>query len=284
MIPVTRQMMEEHLFPKVEKKSSAAEQLQLTFPAFYELWYAEHQGILRASYTRKFRSVANLLDSFRPGTIIGQISEEFVRDYRRFLLKKGSSDATIAQEYKFLYIAAERAGIPPTMPWLRYAEQSAPQLDLYKEELQRLLRTPMPTAALALERDRWLLQCFAGQRDADMAGLSARQLEHLETAEGLIPCLRHARKKNTQLAMAPLPPVAVRIGGKWNWLLPKGYNQTRNKLIKQVAQVAGLTRVFNLMKISGSVATDNYRPVHEIISTLTSPYLRVAAARRHRWG
>lgn len=145
------------------------------------MWLGENTGIVKENYTHKFRSVANLVESFRPGITLGKIDENFVRDYRRHLLQKGSIDATIAKEYKFLRIAAEWAGIAPSQPWLRYSEQSAPQVDLEKEELCRLIRTPMPTPQLELERDRWLLECFAGRPDADMAGLLNKQLEYLDT-------------------------------------------------------------------------------------------------------
>jgi|GEM_PF-1397301 len=274
MQEVTREMMEAHLFPEAEseikKKPVVADPRTLNFVQHYEQWVAENQGILKPAYLHKFKSVAKLLQAFRPKARAADLDEAFTKDYLRFLLKKGSSDATISREFKWLRIVGNRTGIPADVKWLRYQENSAAQLDLHKEELQQLIRARMPTAALTEERDRWLLECFAGRRDADMESLSALQLEAVDTAEGIITCLRHAQKKTTQLTLAPLPPLALAIGERWNWQLPIRTNQYRNRVIKEVAKAAGLTRKFNIMHISGGAVTDKHRPVHEIITTHTA--------------
>ena len=96
---MSAEMMEAELFSQLEQKPKAADPRKLTFPAFYAIWLAENEGILREAYTHKFRSVANLVESFRPGMTLGELDEDFMRDYRRHLLAKGSTDATTAKEY-----------------------------------------------------------------------------------------------------------------------------------------------------------------------------------------
>ncbi|GAA3940228.1 hypothetical protein GCM10022406_25330 [Hymenobacter algoricola] len=268
---VTRPAMEAELFPTGQaKKQRAIDPRTLSFVAHYQQWVAENQGILKPVYLNKYKSVAKLLQQFRPTATAGDLDEKFVKDYLRELLKKGSSDATISREFKFLRIVGTRIGLAPGVKWLSYEENSAPQLDLHQEELCQLIRARMPTAALTEERDRWLLECFSGRRDADMAHLSAQQLETIDTAVGPITFLRHAQQKTTQVTLVPLPPMALAIGERYGWQLPVRSNQYRNSLIKQVAKEAGLTRVFNLMRISGGAVTNHYRPVHEIISTHTA--------------
>jgi len=267
---VTQAMMEAYLFPQAAATAQKADPGRLTFEQHYQAWASENAGILRENYTRKFRSVAHLLMQFRPGTVAGDLSEEFVRDYLRYLLARGNTDATISHQFKFLRIVAERLGLPASAKWLRYTEQTGMQLDLTKEELQQLIRATMPTPALEQERDVWLLQCFAGRRDGDMEALTREQLEQLATPAGPIPVLRHAQQKTSQLTLAPLPPIAVAIAEKYGWQLPVRSNQLRNAYLKKVGAAAGLNRVFNQMRSSNGVIKNNYRPICELLSTHTA--------------
>jgi integrase len=266
---VTARMMEEEIYP-AEATSPAADPRKLTFRQHYELWVQENTGLYKAATLRQQNSVPDELERYKPGCVAGDLNEKFVRNYVKHLLAGQFADGTIINHFKLIRMIAARLGYTLREPWLKYSGSNAPQLDLEADELRRLILVKLPELRLQQERDRWLLQCFSGRRDGDLRQISRRQLETLQTDNGTITLLRHSQEKTLQVALAPLPPVAVAIGERYDWQLPSLSNQQRNEAIKEVAKLAGLTRQFNDMHISGGTITDNYRPVHEIIGTHTA--------------
>ncbi|SNC62132.1 Site-specific recombinase XerD [Hymenobacter gelipurpurascens] len=272
---VTRDMMEEAVFPATTPSQAPApaplEPGALTISAHYQQWQQENEGLHSASHLRHYQHVVDQLEKWKPNLLASQLTEQLVQEWRRKLVARGDADGSIAEHYKFFRLLATRIGLNPKAPWLRYKAVHAVQLDLTREELQALLVVQLDDPRLAEERDRWLLQCFSGRRDSDMRLLSPQQITTLRTAEGeTVTAIRHYQGKTAAEVLLPLPPVAVRIGERWQWQLPERVNRRRTGQIKEVAKLAGLNRMFNDAKISNGQVTDNYRPVWEVIGTHTA--------------
>lgn len=274
---VTLEALEDLLFPPLEGEAApAADPATLSFAEHYEAWKQENTGVLSRHSLRKFQQTVDHLQLFNPALVAGDLSEKMALAYRKYLLSvphkdggAGLSDVTISKHYQFLRLVQQRLG-RPEVAWLKYKGESGTQLGLEAEELIALLRVELTEPHLLEERARWVLQVFAGRRYEDMAKLSPAQLTRIKVKEQTIPALLHTQNKTTGEALAPLPPVAVRIGERYGWQFPAVANSDRNLYIKEVARRAGLTRLFNDVHVSGGRATDNYRPVHELISTHTA--------------
>lgn len=261
--------MEAELFPRAEKQ--AAEPGTLSFGEHHATWLKENTGILAKNTLKQQAHVPAELEKYAPGCRAGDLSESFVKGYLKHLLAQNMADSTIYNHFKFIRIVAARLGLNAKEKWLSYAAETPPQLDLEADELRRLLAVVLPEPHLREERDRWLLECFTCRRDADMRGLGPEQLTSIQLSSGeAVPALRHGMDKVAREVLVPLPPVAVAIGERYGWRLPLLSNQQRNLAIKEIAKRAGLIRAFNDMKISGGKIQNNYRPVHEVISTHTA--------------
>ncbi|MDF7810679.1 hypothetical protein [Hymenobacter sp. YC55] len=268
LTPVTREMMEQEMFPEAVVRVAVVEPKQLTFTQHYQQWVKDYTGIHKESYLRKFKHVPEQIETWRPKTVAGDLSESFCREYLKDMLSRKQADGSIAKQYKFLRIVAERIGLSSKASWLHYSDNAAPQLDLEKDELRKLILVHLEDPRLSEERDRWLLQCFTGRRDADMQELRAEQLTRISIDnETSVAGLIHGQTKTSKQVVVPIPPMAVAIGERWEWSFPYRTNQTRNDWIKRIAKEAGLNRLFNDLHISGGNMTDNYRPVHELIGT-----------------
>ncbi|HEX8658252.1 MAG TPA: tyrosine-type recombinase/integrase [Hymenobacter sp.] len=266
---VSRAQMEAELFPRVE--AAAADPGLLSFAELHSAWVKENKGIYSANTLKQQQHVPAELEVYRPGCRAQDLNERFVRGYVQHLLAQNMADGTIYNHFKFLRIVARRLGMDLKQPWLKYAASSSPQPDLEADELRRVLAVTLDEPHLQQERDRWLLELFTCRRDADMKALGPEQLTQLTLASGeLVPALRHGMGKVAREVLVPLPPIAVRIGERYNWRLPLLSNQQRNTAIKEIAKRAGLTRLFNDLKISGGKIQDHYRPLHEVISTHTA--------------
>ncbi|MCC3156410.1 hypothetical protein LJ737_04130 [Hymenobacter sp. 15J16-1T3B] len=280
---VTKPMMEAELFPpsadapapapaaKAATKKPAAPSTGVTWRELLEQWKHLNRHLAPDSL-RKYDQLATMMESWRPELRPAALDEETAAEYRNHLLDQKLSDAAIKVHFTGIRKCFERLGLPTDAPWLQYSAQNAPQLDLEIDELRRLIRWRPTTAQLAEERDRWLFQLFSGRRYEDLEKLEhARQRTVLTLDDGRqVPALLHTQGKTGLDAAVPLPPIAVRIGERWQWQFPARGHQDRNEWIKQVAKEAGLTREWDDRKISGGKVHHNWRPVWQVIGTHTA--------------
>lgn len=269
---VTKDALELALFPAAETPT-AVDPNQQTVLEHYAQWAAENEGILSSSYLKQAKYLSGQLHEWKPKLSVGELlTEKMVRAWQQHLVREEAADGSIANSYKWLRVLAGRIGVNPKLPWLKYKEVNAAQLDLTRDELHRLLSADLgEDERLQQERDRWVMQLLTGRRYSDLTVLRPEQLTELTVEDGQrVPALRHHQQKVTTEVLLPLPPLAMQIGARWDWQLPAMGNRNRNVLIKQVAKAAGITRLFNDAKISGGKVTDNYRPAWEVIGTHTA--------------
>ncbi|RSK29833.1 site-specific integrase [Hymenobacter metallilatus] len=272
-----QQVTSDAMWKKMLAKDAApvvvVEPVQLTVLEHYAQWAAENEGILSTSYLKQAKYLSGQLHDWKPKLPVGELlTEKMVRAWQQHLVREEAADGSIANSFKWLRTLAGRIGVNPKLPWLKYKEVNAAQLDLTRDELHALLRADLGAdERLQQERDRWMMQLLTGRRYSDLTVLRPEQLTELTIEDGSrVPALRHHQQKVTTEVLLPLPPLAIRIGERWNWQLPAMGNRQRNVLLKQVAKAAGITRLFNDAKISGGKVTDNYRPAWEIIGTHTA--------------
>lgn len=137
------------------------------------------------------------------------------------------------------------AGIITADPFAGYEPPRSERKRRYltKEELKRLMTTPLPSSRLYLVRDLFLFSCYTGISYGDMCRLTAA---NLETAEGGTVWIKATREKTNVEFEIPLLDLPLRIIDKYRdiasdgKLLPMYGNSELNRGLKQLAAACSI--------------------------------------------
>jgi len=115
-------------------------------------------------------------------------------------------------------------------------------------------------------RDRFLFRCYTGMREGEMAQLIPQNFTK-QTGKVYLKYLDIKGKKNKSIQ---LHPKAIAIAVKYSYDLPKCSQQEENRIIKEVAELAGLNQIFQRVRHSGNKVKANLFAYHKIISSHTA--------------
>ena len=130
---------------------------------------------------------------------------------------------------------------------------------LTREELQRLMTTPLHSPRLYLIRDLFLFSCYTGISYGDMCRLTAA---NLETADDGTVWIKAAREKTNVEFEIPLLDLPLHIIDKYRdtapdgKLLPMYGNSELNKGLKSLAMVCGIDRKLTFHMARHTYATE----------------------------
>ncbi len=153
------------------------------------------------------------------------------------------------------------AGIITTDPFAGY-EPPRPECRrryLTREELRRLMTTPLPSSRLYLVRDLFLFSCYTGISYGDMCRLTAA---NLETAEDGTVWIKATREKTNVEFEIPLLDLPLRILDKYDGLAPEGKllpiycNSAINAALKTIAALCGIDRRLTFHMARHTYATE----------------------------
>lgn len=153
------------------------------------------------------------------------------------------------------------AGIITADPFAGY-EHPRPERKrryLTKEELKRLMTTPLSVPRLYLVRDLFLFSCYTGISYGDMCRLTA---VNLETAEDGTTWIKATREKTNVEFEIPLLDLPLHIIDKYRdttpdgKLLPMYGNSELNKGLKQLAAACGIDRKLTFHMARHTYATE----------------------------
>lgn len=153
------------------------------------------------------------------------------------------------------------AGIITADPFAGYEPPRSERKRRYltREELQRLMTTPLPSSRLYLVRDLFLFSCYTGISYGDLCRLTAA---NLETAEDGTTWIKAAREKTNIEFEIPLLELPLRIIDKYRdttsdgKLLPMYGNSELNKGLKQLAAACGIDRKLTFHMARHTYATE----------------------------
>lgn len=139
------------------------------------------------------------------------------------------------------------AGIITADPFAGYEPPRSERKRRYltREELQRLMTTPLSVPRLYLVRDLFLFSCYTGISYGDMCRLTAA---NLETAEDGTVWIKATREKTNVEFEIPLLDLPLHIIDKYRdttsdgKLLPMYGNSEINRGLKQLAAACGIDR------------------------------------------
>lgn len=148
------------------------------------------------------------------------ITEQFGRDYKTFLLKElGCStdkmNKCLCWLNRLLYLAVDREIIRANpVEDVEYEKKNPPKLKhISRNELKRLMATPFEDGSMELARRMFIFSSFCGLAYVDVYKLYPHHIG--ETADGR-KYIRKKRGKTNVEAFVPLHPVAERILSLYN--------------------------------------------------------------------
>lgn len=115
------------------------------------------------------------------------------------------------------------------------------EIYLTESELKRIENKDLSkTPKLDIARDIFLVGCYTAQRFSDYSRISA---DHVTETEDGSPIIKLIQNKTGATVMIPISPKLLAILVKYNYQLPKTFEQKINKRIKDVAELAGINSV-----------------------------------------
>ena len=130
---------------------------------------------------------------------------------------------------------------------------------LTREELRRLMITPLPSSRLYLVRDLFIFSCYTGISYGDLCRLTAA---NLETAEDGTTWIKATREKTNVEFEIPLLDLPLHIINKYRDIMPNGKllpmygNSEINRGLKQLAAACGIDRKLTFHMARHTYATE----------------------------
>jgi integrase len=242
----------------------------------YEAWkvaYLEEKNLGNTgeskgnNYTRSFKPTVDHLEKFRPGLLFTDLlKEEVIKEFRRYLVKAGLEDSSVAKQLKNIRALLKFKGhstghvaTPKLFKTTHYA--------LTWKELQLLREFEYKSIEQRKAADVFLIASQICLRYSDLLNLTPG---HIVTLAGKTKAVNLSQGKTGDTVHIPFPAMASGIMEQYGWVLPvSGYSDNSsnfNKHLKAAAKAAGLTRQIRITSVTGGHIKEEWRPLHELIS------------------
>ncbi|MBK8482812.1 MAG: phage integrase SAM-like domain-containing protein [Saprospiraceae bacterium] len=134
---------------------------------------------------------------------------------------------------------------------------------LTKEDLSTIYEMDLSGKSnLDYIRDLFLIGCYTAQRWGDYSKINKSQIHG-----NLIDLIQ---EKTTDRVVIPIKPSLRKILNKYPNGLPKTTEQTFNRKIKEIAEIAGFTEIINIKETRGGITEVNAYSKSELISSHTA--------------
>lgn len=196
------------------------------------------------STTRKYQIVMDLWNSqFGHTKEINSVTNTMCREFYCFLQGKyeQSTVSGMATKIKAIFQYAVNSGKINANPFngIKIDKGEKDVEFLTEEEIQKIIKTPMPTPCLDRVKDLFLWQTGTGQAYVDMANL---QPEDVQYTEDNTPYICKKRQKTDQEYTTIVLPFAHNVWTKYNGNLPVITNQRYNIYLKAVQSICDIKK------------------------------------------
>ena len=192
-----------------------------------------------------------------------------------FFTNKGYSPNTIGKYIKHLktFVRASRDLGLHNNTEIDRRKFKAPSVEvtniyLDEKELQEIYSLDLgqkPNFDLA--RDVFLVGCYTAQRYSDYSKINAKNIRTLSDGTKVIELIQ---QKTKEKVVIPIRPELNSILSKYDYNLPKTYEQKVNKYIKDVGELAEIDEIINTETIKGGLTVKSETPKHKLIKTHTA--------------
>lgn len=196
------------------------------------------------STSRKYQIVMDLWSSqFGHTKEINSVTNTMCREFYYYLQGKyeQSTVSGMATKIKAIFQYAVNSGKISANPFngIKIDKGEKDVEFLTEEEIQKIIKTQMPTPCLDRVKDLFLWQTGTGQAYVDMANL---QPEDVQYTEDNTPYISKRRQKTDQEYTTIVLPFAHSVWTKYNGNLPVITNQRYNIYLKAVQSICGIKK------------------------------------------
>ena len=204
-----------------------------------------------------------------------EITLDFYDDFVSFFVDKGYSPNTIGKYIKHLKTfmrAARDQGMHNNaeIDRRKFRSPSAIITNIYLDEKELKAMSELDLSdnpAHDLARDVFLVGCYTAQRFSDYSRIRAKNIRKLDNGVRVIELIQ---QKTKEKVIIPIRPELETILKKYNYNLPKVYEQKINKNIKEIGRLARITEMINTETIKGGLTVKKETPKYQLIKTHTA--------------
>lgn len=269
-VPLTVEMLRQAIGATPKKAAGPIPPVLTTPTEFHTAWLTENPGMTPNS-ARRYKQVVAHLEAYHPDWPITKIGRADFLAYMAHVAGLGLVDSTADRHVKFIRECFRMAGLAvPT--WLKMQVRYGRSPALQADELRRLIALPVEDQPfLSQARDLFLFQTMLLLRDSDLRQLRPHHVTQMDLpGVGQVAVMSIRQMKTGDEVRLPLPPAAVAIWDKYAGLLPVTAQQYRNRQMKELMELAGLTRAFVRVRYLKSEAVEQVVPLWQVVTTHTA--------------
>jgi site-specific recombinase XerD len=255
-----------------EKKVEASPEAVVFIYQLIRKFKTVKAATLAPSHLKNFKSLADYFESHHRMMQFTELNQEFYHSYVTNLIEQeGLLHNTIVRKVRELRTVAayaRRIGVAVHREFDLYKMREIRYQPFYLDwdtHVQALEKIALSTRNDRI-RDRFLFRCYTGMREGEMAQLIPQNFTK-QPGKVYLKYLDIKGKKNKSIQ---LHPKAIAIAVKYSYDLPKCSQQEENRIIKEVAELAGLNQIFQRVRHSGNKVKANLFAYHKIISSHTA--------------
>lgn len=234
----------------------------------------EYQGI----YTEKrLKELSEKKETPRPRKILNfpDITIDFYNSLVNYFYSKNYSPNSIGKHIKTLkglMRQAREEGLHSSTETERKSFKSIREqshnIYLNESELKKMYDLDLSDDnTLDIARDVFLIGCYTAQRYSDYSHIKADNIRTLENGKKVIDLYQ---QKTGERVVIPVRHELESILKKYNYSVPKSYEQKINDRIKKVGERAGITEIVEIEKLKGGLKTKTNIKKYKLIVTHTA--------------
>jgi integrase len=236
--------------------------------------FNEYQGI----YTeKKIKELKEKNEPQRPLKIVNfdGITIDFYNDFIKFMYEKKFSPNTIGKHIKTLKVIMRQSreeGLHNNNEFERKGFKSLrePVQNIYltESELNKIFELDLSyDSTLQIARDIFLIGCYTAQRFSDYSRITTGNIRTLENGKMVIDLIQ---QKTGEKVIIPVRHELNVILKRYDYKLPKTYEQKINRHIKTIGEKAGITEIVRVEENRGGMTVKRDVKKYELIVTHTA--------------
>lgn len=234
----------------------------------------EYQGI----YTdRRLKELKEKEETPRPRKILNfqDITIDFYNSLVKYFYSKNYSPNSVGKHVKTLkglMRAAREEGLHNSTETERKSFKSIREqshnIYLTEKELKKMYDLDLSDDhTLEVARDVFLIGCYTAQRYSDYSHIKSDNIRLLDNGKKVIELYQ---QKTGEKVVIPVRHELEAILKRYNYSIPKTYEQKINERIKVVGERAGITELVEIEKMQGGFRTKTREPKYKLIVTHTA--------------
>lgn len=203
------------------------------------------------------------------------ITHDFYLDFIKFFSNKNYSPNTIGRHIKCLKTmmgCALEEGLHTNREFqnksFKVLKERVQSVYLNDAELKKIYDLDLSDKPrLDLARDIFLVGCYTAQRFSDYSRIKRTHSRKLSNGILVIDLIQ---KKTGERVIIPVRPELKNLLKKYNWELPKSYEQKVNERIKKIVRLAEIIELINVENTRGGLVVRSQKEKCDLVKTHTA--------------